>query len=844
MIPIVRLFNPKGPDRVAIVTVQAAWAQPGSWNVQVARGPRRAKLSAGVMYGPFAAHELLQRHGEVLTSLRHEGFVRAGLTAMLQSLVSSQPKVRAHAATRLGWYGDTTAVPALLAAADHQGTDLPAIVDALGRLGDVRGVELARAEASRKLLSRRRSGVEALRNLNDAQGLSEAMQRAEERLPVSVRAALAQHAATDTSTTAVNAVVQSVKTVDAKDQGLALDTLYELATPLSVAAALAGLAAGNLAAAYTWRYAKSIYKRAMLRGDHATFGWIAHRIEKVARKARGTTANVKSGLDGVQRATRIFHKGTQDFMRRMAWRHLVQLARHRPEAYPHAAAHALAAYQPDDALPLKGAYDEWARSYVFHRVLRGGSKRWEFIARTMAFRVKASKKGHAPQPETNTASYPELWEQSPGAYVTLLAASKVADAVAFAVEGVKRHPEAMHGASHAQVLAMLGAPHAEAVGLASAELERRFDAHNPDWALVDALLADARPEVRTLGQKFLSLAADLWTRDVDRVMRYLGAADASVRTVAAGLVVASLDDADVWHRRELAERILAVLATPEPTPGAHEGFARVARDGLGRELAEVLDVTELMTMVSKGSPAAQAVGASVLGLKPDAIELLGLPRIAAMANHDVAAVREAARSMLRSTLPSLAADPSLLFTLAESEWADTRTFAFDVLRERVDLQTVGLDAYVGLCDSNRADVQQFGREVVLRDFDRLDVGELIARLSQHPAPPMRRFALDLVVGHLKEGFVALAKLEGFFRTALFDLWPSRNEKRAVVEFLEKRGLRDERQAEVASRVLGDFVRVKARRDFENALEALVRIKLTFPEVESRVAPAGAAGGVA
>jgi hypothetical protein len=45
-------------------------------------------------------------------------------------------------------------------------------------------------------------------------------------------------------------------------------------------------------------------------------------------------------------------------------------------------------------------------------------------------------------------------------------------------------------------------------------------------------------------------------------------------------------------------------------------------------------------------------------------------------------------------------------------------------------------------------------------------------------------------------------------------------------------------------VLGDFVRVKGRRDFENALEALVRIKLAYPEVESRVAPAGAAGGAA
>jgi hypothetical protein len=844
LIPIVRLFNPKGPDRVAIVSVQAAWANPGAWNVQVARGPRRAKLSAGVAYGPYPEHELAQRHPAVLASLRGEGFVRAGLTAMLQSLVSNSAVSRAHAAARLGWLGDTTAVPALLLAADNQGTDLSSIVDALGRLGDARAIPLCRAEAARKLLSRRRSGVEALRSLGDAQGLAEATQRAHERLPDAVRLALLAASADDTSAAAVQSVTQHFKSVDVKDVGLAYDTLYEIGTPLAVACALAGVAGANLGAAYTWRYVKSIARRAMLRGDFATFGWVSHRIEKVARKAHGTIATVKSGLDGQTRSVRIFHRATQDFMRRLAWRYLVQLARHRPAHYALAAAEAAAAYQPDDAQPHRGAYDAWARAYLFHRVLRGESKRFEYMARTLAFRTVTGKKAPAQLPGARTEAYPELWDANPLAYVTLLARSKVAEALAFAVAGVQRHPTALHAATHAQVLAALGAPHDEAVALASAELERRFDASAPDWSLVDALVADARPAVRALGQRFLTLTADVWTRDIDRAMAYLAAADAGVRTVVAGLVVASLDDADPWFRRELAERVLAVLQAPESSPGANEGFARVARDGLAQELADVLGVDELMAMVSKGSPAAQAVGATVLGRKPEAVAVLGMARIVAMAQHDVAAVREAARGLLGSTLAALKADPSPLFTLVESEWADTRAFAFDLLRDHVELLSLGVDGYVGLCDSNRDDVQSFGRDVVLRDLDKLDVADLIGRLTQHPAPRIRRFALDLAVGHLREGFIPLAKLENFFRTALFDLWPSRNEKRLVVEFLSKRGLRDERQAEVASRVLGDFVRVKGRRDFENALEALVRIKLAYPEVESRVAPAGAAGGAA
>ena len=127
MIPIIRLFNPKGPDRVAVVSVQAAWAKPGQYNVQVARGPRRSKLAVGVAFGPFTEDELPQRHAAVLHDLRQEGFVRAGLTALTQALMAGDPKKRAHAATRLGWLGDAAAVPQLILTAEQQGAQPMAV---------------------------------------------------------------------------------------------------------------------------------------------------------------------------------------------------------------------------------------------------------------------------------------------------------------------------------------------------------------------------------------------------------------------------------------------------------------------------------------------------------------------------------------------------------------------------------------------------------------------------------------------------------------------------------------------------------------------------------------------
>jgi hypothetical protein len=57
-------------------------------------------------------------------------------------------------------------------------------------LGDPAAIPAVREIASRKLLSRRRSGVEALYHLGDAEGLQTVHQRALNELPDDVRTAV------------------------------------------------------------------------------------------------------------------------------------------------------------------------------------------------------------------------------------------------------------------------------------------------------------------------------------------------------------------------------------------------------------------------------------------------------------------------------------------------------------------------------------------------------------------------------------------------------------------------------------------------------------------------------
>jgi hypothetical protein len=245
-----------------------------------------------------------------------------------------------------------------------------------------------------------------------------------------------------------------------------------------------------------------------------------------------------------------------------------------------------------------------------------------------------------------------------------------------------------------------------------------------------------------------------------------------------------------------------------------------------------------MALITSGSGAAKALAGDLLGRRPEALDDIGTEQVLALAQSSVSSVRAAARSLILGAVEDLKRDPELLFMLVESEWDDTRAFAFDLIRERIDINALGLEGVIGLCDSNRTDVQDFGKALVTRhiadESGGLVVEEVLARLVQHPHPNMRVFALDLAVRYLRPGFVQLAKVESLCRAILFDLWPSLKAKRQVIDFLTARGLTDEGQAEIAARILSDYVHTKGVADFERVMEGLVRIALEHPTVASAV----------
>ncbi|HYT91417.1 MAG TPA: hypothetical protein VEL76_22075, partial [Gemmataceae bacterium] len=653
-------------------------------------------------------------------------------------------------------------------------------------------------------------------------------QRALDRLPPPIRQRLEAVSATGTGLDA-QTLADAVLALEPPQQGLALDTLYELATPLTFRAVWQVLQKIPFDRAHLWRYVKSVFKRSMLRSDPSMFGYLAYAIEIRGRSSKGTTATVKSGYDGSQHFTRIFGRNTQDFLRRLSWRYLRNLARYRPEHYAHAAAEAIIHYTAMDVPSHFTMSTGFGHSYVLHRVLLGGSNRFHFAGRNMRFSARKTKIA----PEVREEAFPHLWDEQPRAYLRVLSAARLAQTHVFAVRAVKtNHPDLIRTATPAELVGMLRAPYTPTVEMGLAELERRFDPTNPDWALLEELLADERLMAREIGQRWLRLTAGIWSNDPVRIVAFLSSAQADTRNLVLDMIRGKLPH-DQQLRRQLAPLVLTALRNPEPAPGVHDTLTQFVRESLAAEMQTLLSVFQLADWVARGSPTAQALAGFLLRSRPEAVKELGLERLTAMAQHEVAAVRAAAHALLMGARDILQSDPSVLFLLVESEWDDTRTAAFEMVR-MIDPVVLGFDGVMGLLDSTRDDVQELGRELAAKHLADLPVAELVYRLVQHPGAGMRRFALELVVNHLPPGDGPLSRLKEFCRAALFELWPQRRVKEGIVDFLTARGLEDEKQAAVVSAVLGDVVRAQGRADFENALEALVRLKLAYPEVPSTV----------
>lgn len=821
----VRLFHPTHTAlRLAVASVQPAGE--GQVHVAVARGPSRFALTDSRLYGPFPTADGAAQLEHVVESLRKDGYVTGGSAALLSTLATStSPKERAHAAERLGWRREQAAVAALRARAEKPKDDVGSVVIALGRIGDQAGIPDARAEAARKLLSRRRAGAEALRLLGDDVGIAENVGRARERL---IEAGFTMGSAAEMTPTLLK--------LSPSKLGPVVDALYDIGTDDAVVAVRAALAEAPLGTPGLWRFAKSVFKRSLVRHDANTFALLLVRFERLARTAKGgTVATLKSGLDGESRATRVLSQRTADWLRRAGWRHLSRVGRYRPEDYTRLAAAVLVAHRPDDDLPPKGKVPASGHCHALMQIVHGAGGRYAVDRRRPVHRLQKGKPIHT---DAREERFSALWD-APSAVPhirRILVEGSHRQALAMALRLARQHAAVVDEASAAE-LAVLRR-HAPLHERASLLLRQRLRQKPLPVAALCALVApDANGAVdeglAALVSSVLQDTAHEWLAD-DVITSAVLLGPPALREVAARLVRAGAPAMSPDARRALVVRLIDAIDAPEPAgpdgagDGRFDGVTEVV-DVFADEIAALVPLARARVLLARHGAGA-AVAGIVIGRLKDPVEALGVPEVLRLAGQPLAASRGVVIAALQGAADAFRSRPGLVLELVEGEWDDVRDACVVILESmEATFSTVekpDLNALLAVCDSTWPAVQQVGQRFAspILEAGGANAEKLTASLAQHPHPAMRRFVMDIaegVIGRgLRPGLMPLMRLEPLLRAGLFDVRPSRPLRVRIVSLLRDRGLADEAQAELAVSILKDVARSRTHSLRDDALAAI------------------------
>jgi hypothetical protein len=777
--------------------------------------------------------------------------------AMVKSVQSQTPteRTRCRAMRALGLSRDPAALEPLLQALNDSSVVVRiTAAEALGQLGNPQACDaLVRVLESDVPFPLKRSVAESLRRLGNEPTIKRLRQEAAKHIKVALDDA---------------AILEQ----SARSDETFLESLYDVDDNPATRAALLSLLATLPFERGLWKPIKSIFKRAELRGDVEVWGLLAYRFE--ATRANPVPPvrweQVGEGRNRrwvARRDDPTYTAPTQQYLRRRVWRTLQQIARRQPENYACFAVEILKHFKDSDAREIvrnakikfvpnpdgktlgwhydakrgsrrvQGDYvesanfkDRYCSYWTFNHVLYRNSPRYTYGINSWRC-TEGYDPNTSPPPAEREEAFPQLWEGEAAAepLFDLLRVSECAPAQEFAVKVVRAaHWNAAQNLSRDALLTLLNKPYEVTRTLALDIAGAQFDPAAPDRDLILTLARSDFADARQLAAEWITASAARWVEDTDFITSLCESSDDNLRH-AARAILASLHP-DIPASLTWMNRLLSWLLHEEPSAGFHAFVAATLREVYWDALAD-LSANRVHQLLNADSPDAQEFAGALLAhsrhVKP---EEMSWTFLATLCHHDLRQVRAAGHAMIQQTLPRWREDVSLLLTLVDSAYEDTRNFAFNVLREHFT-QDMTPGTLIGLCDSIRADVQDFGKEMFRRVFAESVAPEYLLRLSEHPHANVRGFAMELVEHHAPRDAETLTRLMPFFRTALLQVNKGRAVKDRALKFLETCALADRDAAVVVAPLFADMAHSLTQRDFAASLMAMTRMKMKYPEVD-------------
>ena len=563
---------------------------------------------------------------------------------------------------------------------------------ALGRLGTSASVAPLRklyADASAPLHVRRIATI-ALLALLDPAGRAEIIASLVAALPEPLQAP-ARGEDPAAFTTALRQYLASTP-----DGWGAVDVAYVVDSPTVRPAVLAELESVPFKEPYFY-FVRHIVKAAEYRRDARVIGILAKRFETTP--ANFTHANYSYRGRKSSGTPRAYGARTRRYFRERTWRALRRAGQAGDLDYVKLAVGVLLAFSDADAVapresPHASSFGAWAPYVAFNHILFEKSPRYELSPSRKTFRMKRGTRVGAPAPTMREEAFPKLWEARPEGLMHLLVESLCLPVHEFASKAIRAVPAFLAQLDVEDVVMLLARPYETTARLGLELAETRYDARNPDLALLVGMAGSIYAPARTRAFQWID----------DQRVRFL----ADTASMASLVLSAHADT------REVARRILRSSAVPPDV-----GSALVARI-----------VTAMLLLGSTPADDARARDATqtLVSTLAGHLATVGAPVVKDLLAHPLSGVQElGAELLLRSAESGIADD--LMVQILHSEHANVRAVGLRLLAELPDAVLASMELLlVRLSTDRNVDLRSASRPILARVGAAFPAaGETIAR---------------------------------------------------------------------------------------------------------------------
>lgn len=278
----------------------------------------------------------------------------------------------------------------------------------------------------------------------------------------------------------------------------------------------------------------------------------------------------------------------------------------------------------------------------------------------------------------------------------------------------------------------------------------------------------------------------------------------------------------------LVNLFIPVLTAKEKHDGLHEDILQLISTKLHQHLDKI-EPKQVLSLCTSRYMASQELGCLLLEKNINADEL-PVKDLNKLANVNLLKTRNYVMNYYTSHVARMKYERGDSIMLADSLWEDVRAFAFDYFRTNFTEQDWQPELFVALCDSNKTDVQAYGREMITRWFEKDNGFDYLLKLSQHPDSRMQLFASGFLDQYAKNNYDMLQKLGGFLITLLSQVNRGRTAKLRAIQLLNTEALASEQNAILISAIFNRMSATASIQDKALYIKAMLEISKAFPSV--------------